>query len=322
MDDNSANALRLTHHFAGPPALVWAVWTRPELIRSWFGSRHGFRAHDIAVDLRPGGNWSLRNVKGAVTEHVSGTYHEVEPDLARLVYSYHFEGTEFFSVISVDLAAEGDGTRLHFLQTGFPDAQARIEHARGWPHAIRVMGEALLAMHGIGSLWPKLPEKRHLDGVARDLEAARERLFQETANDAIRTFWPSTASFDAPPAFVFALWSNPALVSSWWGPEAPPPGDLRDRLSPRRHLALQHGAGRGRPLGAWHLPRDRPREAAAVFLSFPGVRGAIGRLGPAGRPKGRARGCGSCRPGFRTRRTMRATRGAGPRPSRSWRTLC
>ena len=180
MDDHDANALRLTHRFAGPPALVWAIWTRPELIRSWFGSSHGFRAHAIAVDLRPGGNWSLRNVKGDVTEHVSGTYHEVLPH-QRLVYSYHFEGTEFFSVISADLTPEGDGTRLHFLQTGFPDAQARIEHARGWPQALRVMGEALLAMHGVGTLWPSLPEKTHIDGVARDLEAARDRLFQENA---------------------------------------------------------------------------------------------------------------------------------------------
>lgn len=180
MDDNSANALRLTHRFAGPPALVWAVWTRPELIRSWFGSSHGFRADDIAVDLRPGGNWSLRNVKGEITEHVSGTYHDVEPT-RRLVYSYHFEGTEFFSVISVDLTPDGDGTRLDFLQTGFPDAQARIEHEKGWPQAIRVMGEALLAMHGVGTLWPKLPEKTHLDGAARDLEAARQRLFEENA---------------------------------------------------------------------------------------------------------------------------------------------
>lgn len=179
MDDNSANALRLAHLFAGPPSLVWAVWTRADLIRSWFGSSHGFRAHDIAVDLRPGGIWSLRNVNGPVTEHVSGVYHEVEPH-RRLVYSYHFQGTDFFSVISIDLQAEGDGTRLHFLQTGFPDAQARVEHARGWPHAIRVMGEALLAMHGVGSLWPALPDPRHLDGVARDLEAARERLGQET----------------------------------------------------------------------------------------------------------------------------------------------
>ena len=25
--------------------------------------------------------------------------------------------------------------------------------------------------------------------------------------------------FSAPPGFVFTLWSNPALVSGWWGPE-------------------------------------------------------------------------------------------------------
>jgi hypothetical protein len=36
-------------------------------------------------------------------------------------------------------------------------------------------------MHGVGTLWPKLPEKTHLDGVARDLEAARARLAKEPA---------------------------------------------------------------------------------------------------------------------------------------------
>jgi uncharacterized protein YndB with AHSA1/START domain len=175
MDDNSANALRLTHRFAGAPALVWAIWTRPELIRSWFGSSHGFRAQDIAVDLRPGGNWSLLNIKGGITERVSGTYHEVVPD-RRLCYSYHFQGTDFFSIVSADLAPDGDGTRLDFLQTGFPDDDSRIGHAIGWPHALKIMADALLAMHGIGTLWPKLPDKTHIDGVARDLEAARQRL--------------------------------------------------------------------------------------------------------------------------------------------------
>lgn len=180
MEDNSANALRLRRSFAGPPGLVWAIWTRPELIATWFGASFGFRAHDVAVDLRPGGNWSLRNVNGPVTEHVCGTYHEVEP-ASRLVYSYHFRGTDFFSVISVELTPEGDGTRVDFLQTGFPDDRARSDHARGWPNALKVMGEALLAMHGVGTIWPKLPEQTHLDGVARDLQAARARLFEEPA---------------------------------------------------------------------------------------------------------------------------------------------
>ena len=42
------------------------------------------------------------------------------------------------------------------------------------------MGDALLAIHGVGTLWPDRPKKSHIDGVARDLEAARARLFEET----------------------------------------------------------------------------------------------------------------------------------------------
>ena len=183
MDINDTNALQLTHRFAAPPPVVFAIWTTPALIRSWFGSSHGFRATDIRVDLRPGGNWSLTNVKGGIVELVSGTYHEVVAD-RRVCYSYHFEGTDFFSVISVDFAPDGDGTRIAFLQTGFPDATARVEHARGWPHALKVMGDAVLAFAGAGTVWP-LPmgmttDRKPVDRLAEDLEAARQRHFADT----------------------------------------------------------------------------------------------------------------------------------------------
>ena len=105
-------------------------------------------------------------------------YEPVKVDLVKHTLP---DGTDFYSIVSIDLSPDGDGTLLQFLQTGFPDAQARIEHARGWPHALRVMSDALLSLHGVGTLWPKLPEKTHLDGVARDLEAARARLEQDTA---------------------------------------------------------------------------------------------------------------------------------------------
>ena len=123
MDDNSANALRLTHHFAGPPALVWAIWTRPDLIRSWFGSSHGFRAHDIAVDLRPGGNWSLRNdTTGTVTRvHADA----VPGDLTPIDGG---EGVQFVLEIAGGLAGKlgiAPGTVLR--HPAIPDATA------AWP---------------------------------------------------------------------------------------------------------------------------------------------------------------------------------------------
>ena len=182
MDDNDANALRLTHLFTGPPALVWAVWTRPELIRSWFGSSHGFRAHDIAVDLRPGGNWSLRNVNGAITEHVSGTCHEVIPD-QRLTFSSHFNEFDVHSVISVRFAPEGQGTRMRFLQTGLPDEETWRGHQSGWLSSFAILEDLLLRLHGIGTVYPTLPPAKH-SAVAQDLAEARRRHDQATAAPA------------------------------------------------------------------------------------------------------------------------------------------
>jgi uncharacterized protein YndB with AHSA1/START domain len=165
--------LRLERNFSAPPPLVFALWTTPRLVEVWFGSSHGFRAKDCMIDLRPGGRWRLTSIKGDIVDRVGGIYHEVMPD-RRLCYSYHYAGTEFFSVVSIDLEATGEGTVLHLCQTGFPDEQSFIEHSWGWPFALKIMENALLQTHGIGTVWAGLPEAR-LDGVARDLEAARAR---------------------------------------------------------------------------------------------------------------------------------------------------
>lgn len=63
-----------------PPGLVWAIWTRPELIRSWFAVSHGFRAHDIAVDLRPGGSWRFDMERDGQPHRIHGSYHEIVQD--------------------------------------------------------------------------------------------------------------------------------------------------------------------------------------------------------------------------------------------------
>ncbi len=182
LTDHPANSLRMERHFAAPPHLVFGVWTRPELVEVWFGSSHGFRAQDCTIDLRPGGTWRLRNIKGDVTEHVTGVYHETVPG-RRLSYTYHYEGTAFHSVISVEFHEAEGGTRIQFLQTGFPDRTSRDEHDFGWTFVFRMMQDALLAAHGIGSVWPAIPDKR-MDGVARDLELARERA--ETGRERLR----------------------------------------------------------------------------------------------------------------------------------------
>ncbi|MFN3549857.1 MAG: SRPBCC domain-containing protein [Mesorhizobium sp.] len=176
------NLLRLTRLFAGPPERVWHVWTDPACVAVWFSSSHGFRATVQELDLRPGGLWRLENRKGGEIEHPWGVYHEVRP-ARRLVFSYLFAGTDFHSTVSVRLAPESHGTRMDFVQTGFPDAVAEREHGKGWPIVLGIMEEALLASGGIGASLPSVPRGRQ-SGVAADLEAARRRF--EERRDAER----------------------------------------------------------------------------------------------------------------------------------------
>jgi uncharacterized protein YndB with AHSA1/START domain len=171
--DQRDNVLRFDRWFDGAPSLIFAMWTQPALLQVWFGASHGFRAEVTELDPRPGGRWRITNRKGDVTEHPEGVYHEVVAD-RRLVYGYHYAGTAFRSTVSVDLSPEGQGTRMRFCQTGFPDAGAFDGHGMGWQVVWKLFGEALLAAHGVGSVVPGLPAER-IDGVRRDLEAARAR---------------------------------------------------------------------------------------------------------------------------------------------------
>lgn len=172
IEDHPDNVLRIDRTFAARPDLVFALWTRPEFVRIWFGSSHGFSAEECELDVRPGGVWRLKTRNGDVTEQPNGVYHEVVPP-SRLSYSYGFAGVDFHSVVSVDLTPEGQGTRMRFCQTGFPDAEARREHGWGWPVVFRLFEQALLGAHGVGAVLPGTPP-RQLDGVSRDMAAARE----------------------------------------------------------------------------------------------------------------------------------------------------
>jgi hypothetical protein len=69
---------------------------------------------------------------------------------------------------------------MQFCQTGFPNAAERQGHAGGWGSTFHILEEVLLRLHGIGSVFPDLPPARR-SGVARDLEAARQRFDEDLA---------------------------------------------------------------------------------------------------------------------------------------------
>jgi uncharacterized protein YndB with AHSA1/START domain len=80
--------IRVERVFDAPRAHVYSVWTDPKLIPEWWGQ--GTVVEEL--DLRPGGSYRFRTVKGVV----EGTFVEVLPP-ERLVQTFqnHVQTLEF-----------------------------------------------------------------------------------------------------------------------------------------------------------------------------------------------------------------------------------
>ncbi len=72
-------SIEIRREFAAPRGLVWDAWTRPELLRRWYGGPSGWRLEECDIDLRVGGAWRYLIVheRGQTMEQ-SGVYRVVE----------------------------------------------------------------------------------------------------------------------------------------------------------------------------------------------------------------------------------------------------
>ena len=122
----------LERTYPAPPARVFEAWAVPEAKAQWFG------ALDFTLDFRVGGRETNGGgPDGGPFYRYEATYRDIVPD-ARIVYT-----TEMFiddrimsvSVATIELAADGDGTRLVLTEHGaFLDGletAAQREHGTG-----------------------------------------------------------------------------------------------------------------------------------------------------------------------------------------------
>ena len=134
----NATVLRLTRRFEAPPERVFDAWTDPELLRRWFHAGPDWDTPEAEVDLRPGGVYriSMREPANGNVHTVTGEYSEVSrPD--RLVYTWSWEAEEGSpmgaeSHVTVEFAADGDGTEVRLTHTGLPSEENRDQHVHGW----------------------------------------------------------------------------------------------------------------------------------------------------------------------------------------------
>lgn len=139
--------LVLIRSFDAPRRLVYAAWTDAARLVHWWGPR-GHALLSCRADLRIGGTWRVASRSPEGEEHVcGGVYREVAPP-RRLVFTMAWEGSQdgapgHETLVSVDFAEEGAGTRLTFRQATFSSREARDGHDEGWSSSFELLAEYL-----------------------------------------------------------------------------------------------------------------------------------------------------------------------------------
>lgn len=134
--------LTLERTIRAKPERVWEAWTTPEQMTRWFAPE-GLSVPEVEVDLRVGGRWKVTMREPGGADHVAvGVYRELDPP-NRLVTTWRWvpEGEEDpvgpeETIITVELRAEGEGTRVVMIHEGFRTPESRDRHTEGWSSSL------------------------------------------------------------------------------------------------------------------------------------------------------------------------------------------
>ena len=138
--DTAQNAIQLemTRTFNAPRDRVFAAWTDPEQMGSWFCPPDA-ETFIAEVDLKVGGSYviGMRNRETGEDHVTRGTYKEVHPP-ERLVFTWLWDGQNpdtHRTLVTLDFretGAENEKTEITLKHEGFPDQNMCDQHHQGW----------------------------------------------------------------------------------------------------------------------------------------------------------------------------------------------
>ncbi len=140
-------SLTVTRLFDAPRDLVWACFTRHDMLMAWWGPVP-HPACVVDMDIRVGGRWRncLQSPDGSETLWQNGVYTEVTPP-SRLVFTFRWEDGEGgdSNEVTIDFDDLGDKTRLTLTQTPFGTVTSRDGHGFGWNSSFDRLADYLTA---------------------------------------------------------------------------------------------------------------------------------------------------------------------------------
>lgn len=175
----SNDAVKIVRTFDAPRALVWRLWSEPEHRMRWWGP-DGMALSALEMDFREGGAWRMVMLHPSGYEHpVSGRFLTIrEPEQLSFTYVNASDGRE--TVVELSFADADGHTEMRFRQSGLPSEESRRSHGWGWGSTFDLLTHYLRIIDPQGR--PTGPPR--IDGVAADLQAARERWEAENATGA------------------------------------------------------------------------------------------------------------------------------------------
>ena len=120
--------------------VVWAEFTHPELLVSWFWPPR-FETTAV-VEVRELGPWEVRSEVAHLAVEAQVLTFEAPH---RLRLAWRWAGEEHTTDVELELEEAADATtRVIVRQTGFATAEERAEHVDGWSSCL----QRLVARHG------------------------------------------------------------------------------------------------------------------------------------------------------------------------------
>lgn len=115
----------ITRTIDAPVSKIWTAWTTVDQYSQWAS------AEDVEFDVRPGGAWSsVMVIPGGNRVPLTGVFTEVKEN-QRLVVGMNPPGGGEPVLMTIELAAEGDRTRVSLSQDDLGSAENRDNAEQG-----------------------------------------------------------------------------------------------------------------------------------------------------------------------------------------------
>ncbi|MDX1461366.1 MAG: SRPBCC domain-containing protein, partial [Xanthomonadales bacterium] len=126
-------SLTMTRTFPTAVERLYALWTREELLKTWFCPGEDMTIPVAETDPKEGGRYRIvMQDKDGQTYSPSGVYETVIPN-KKLVFSWKWADSEVITRVTLEFRALGDNqSELTLIHDGFPDASMRDRHNEGW----------------------------------------------------------------------------------------------------------------------------------------------------------------------------------------------